>query len=83
MYDVEEKRCHKVFKICKKYLIHYQKSIFRGNITPSNLVKLRSEIKKTIKKEKDTVAIIKMVSSNYYDEEVIGLRNDSYEDFFL
>ncbi|HFK1483072.1 CRISPR-associated endonuclease Cas2 [Bacillus cereus] len=29
-YDVNEKRVTKVFKICKKYLNHYQKSTFRG-----------------------------------------------------
>ena len=28
-YDVGEKRVQKVFKICKKYLSHFQKSVFR------------------------------------------------------
>ena len=35
-YDVNEKRVQKVFKICKKYLSHFQYSVFRGEITPSN-----------------------------------------------
>ncbi|MEG2717526.1 MAG: CRISPR-associated endonuclease Cas2, partial [Eubacterium sp.] len=39
-YDINEKRVGKVFKICKKYLIHYQKSVFRGEITPSKLIAL-------------------------------------------
>lgn len=29
-YDVGEKRVQKVFKVCKKYLSHFQKSVFRG-----------------------------------------------------
>ena len=36
----------KVFKICKKYLSHYQKSVFRGDMTPSKLISLRNELKK-------------------------------------
>lgn len=36
MYDIGEKKVGKVFKICKKYLVCFQKSVFRGKITPSN-----------------------------------------------
>ena len=37
-YDVNEKRVQKVFKICKKYLSHFQKSVFRGEMTPSKFI---------------------------------------------
>ncbi|MFR6330931.1 MAG: CRISPR-associated endonuclease Cas2 [Eisenbergiella sp.] len=37
-YDVNEKRVQKVFKNCKKYLSHFQFSVFRGEITPSCLL---------------------------------------------
>ena len=47
-YDVNEKRVNKVFKVCKKYLSHYQKSVFRGEITPSKLILLRKDIKKAL-----------------------------------
>ena len=50
-YDVNEKRVQKVFKICKKYLSHFQYSVFRGEITPSKLIELRTELNKTIDKE--------------------------------
>lgn len=40
-YDVKEKRVQKVFKVCKKYLSHFQYSVFRGEITPANLVNLK------------------------------------------
>ena len=48
-YDVGEKRVQKVFKVCKKYLTHYQKSVFRGDMTPSKFISLRSELNKVIR----------------------------------
>ena len=49
-YDVNEKRVQKVFKICKKYLSHFQFSVFRGEITPSKLIELKTELNKIINK---------------------------------
>ena len=34
-----------IFKICKKYLTHVQKSVFEGEITPVLLRKLYLELK--------------------------------------
>jgi len=55
-YDVNEKRVQKVFKICKKYLSHFQYSVFRGEITPSNMILLSNELKKVIKKAQKNCA---------------------------
>ena len=63
-YDVGEKRVQKVFKVCKKYLTHYQKSVFRGDMTPSKFISLRSELNKVIDKDEDFVCIIKRISDN-------------------
>ena len=41
--DAGKKILPKVFKICKKYLSHYQKSVFRGDMTPSKFIKLKNE----------------------------------------
>lgn len=68
-YDVGEKRVQKVFKICKKYLSHFQYSVFRGEITPSKLILLRNELKKVIKEEEDFVCIIKLRNDNVFGEE--------------
>lgn len=57
-YDVNEKRVQKVFKICKKYLSHFQYSVFRGEITPSKLIELRTELNKTIDKEEDFIKTV-------------------------
>ena len=71
-YDVGEKRVQKVFKVCKKYLTHYQKSVFRGDMTPSKFISLRSELNKVIDKDEDFVCIIKLMNDNVFGEEVLG-----------
>jgi CRISPR-associated protein Cas2 len=76
-YDVGEKRVQKVFKICKKYLSHFQKSVFRGEMTPSKLIKLRNELKSVIDEEEDFICIIKLMNDNVFGEEVIGNNSES------
>lgn len=73
-YDVNEKRVQKVFKICKKYLSHFQYSVFRGEITPSLLIKLKEEIKSAIDEDEDFVCILKLKNDNVYGEEIIGSK---------
>lgn len=70
-YDVNEKRVQKVFKICKKYLSHFQRSVFRGEITPSKLMLLKKELKKIIDDEEDFVCIIKLMNDNVFGEEIL------------
>ncbi|MCD3297820.1 CRISPR-associated endonuclease Cas2, partial [Clostridium botulinum] len=65
-YDVKEKRVNKVFKVCKKYLAHYQKSVFRGEITPSNIIKLREDLKKVIDESEDFICIIKLLNNKVF-----------------
>lgn len=81
--DVGKYRVAKVFKICKKYLKHHQKSIFRGNITPSNQIKLRDELKKIIDKELDFISIIKVMNTGSFAEETIGTDKKECESIFL
>lgn len=73
-YDVKEKRVQKVFKVCKKYLSHFQYSVFRGEMTPSKLIRLRNDLEKVIKKDEDFVCIIKLMSNNVFGEEILGSK---------
>ncbi|WP_326910553.1 CRISPR-associated endonuclease Cas2 [Sedimentibacter sp. MB31-C6] len=82
MYDVNEKRVHKIFKICKKYFAHHQNSIFRGEITPSNLIKLKNEIKGIINPNEDYFTIIKFIGKGNFAEEELGKIKNS-ESIFL
>lgn len=71
-YDVGEKRVQKVFKVCKKYLSHFQKSVFRGEMSPSKLLQMRNDLNKVINAEEDFVCIIKLMNDNVFGEEVLG-----------
>jgi CRISPR-associated protein Cas2 len=82
-YDVGEKRVQKVFKICKKYFKHHQKSVFRGHITPANLIKLKGELNKTIRKDEDYISIIKLVSTSDFEEETLGICIKQSESLFI
>lgn len=74
-YDVKEKRVNKVFKVCKKYLSHFQKSVFRGEITPSKLILLKKDLNKIIEKDEDFICIIKLMNNNVFGEEILGVKD--------
>jgi len=82
-YDIGEDRVHKVFKICKKYFKHHQKSVFRGHITPANLIQFKSELKKIIDYEEDFVSIIKVMNQAAFDEETLGNPGLDPESIFI
>lgn len=74
-YDVNEKRVQKVFKVCKKYLSHFQFSVFRGDVTPAKLIELENELNRIINQEEDFVCIIKLMNDNVFGEEVLGKQD--------
>lgn len=71
-YDVGKKRVQKVFKICKKYLSHFQKSVFRGEMTPSKFMQLRGELNRVLDDEEDFVCIIQLMNDKVFGEEILG-----------
>ena len=73
-YDVGEKRVNKVFKVCKKYLSHYQKSVFRGEMSPSKLINFEKDINNVIDKNEDFICIIKLMNESIFGEEVLGVN---------
>ena len=82
-YDVKEKRVNKVFKKCKKYLNHWQKSVFRGALTNAQILELEFELKKIINKKKDFISIIKIMDFKTIGETTLGTVEKNTEDIFL
>jgi CRISPR-associated protein Cas2 len=86
MYDIADeeseagkRRVNKVFKICKKYLEHHQKSVFRGEISPSRLLKLQKELQDVIDEELDFITIIKLKNKESFLEDTMGKKeNDMF-----
>lgn len=81
--EAGKNRVTKVFKVCKKYFSHHQKSIFRGEITPANLIKLTHELKKIIDKDHDFITLLKFANENSFDEEILGTSPHGENPIFL
>ena len=88
VYDInlEEKEgqrvLRKVFKTCKKYLVHIQNSVFEGEISKVQITKMQQELKPYIDKELDSVIIFKSRQERWLDKEFWGKEDDA-TDFFL
>ena len=82
-YDVGEIRVQKVFKICKKYLSHFQKSVFRGEMTPSKFMQLRGELNRVIDEEEDFVCIIQLMNDKVFGEEIFGNQKNENREILM
>ncbi|MBP7562635.1 MAG: CRISPR-associated endonuclease Cas2 [Candidatus Cloacimonetes bacterium] len=72
-YDVGEKRCTKMLKICRKYLEWVQNSVFEGKISDAGFEKMIFELKKTMNiDEGDSLVIYKFRQMKYYERKVYG-----------
>ena len=74
VYDVGEKRVTKVLKRCRKYLNWVQNSVLEGDISESNLKKLKMELERIIESDHDSVIIYTSRTTKYTDREIMGLR---------
>ena len=72
VYDINQKRVGKALKICRKYLMHVQKSVFEGKITETKLRALKKELEQLIDIKFDSVIIYCMDSVKYTKKEQIG-----------
>jgi CRISPR-associated protein Cas2 len=52
-----------------------------GEITASNIIKLRKELKKVINKKEDFVSIIKMMNEKSFEIESYGNEENEDKDF--
>ncbi len=82
VYDVEQKRVAKVLKTCRKYLYWVQNSVFEGEITEANLIKLKTELMGIIDEEKDSIIIYRFRTTKYSAVEIIGIQKGG-QDMFL
>ena len=76
-YDVNQKRVGKALKICRRYLVRVQRSVFEGRITEAQLNKLLRELKSILNTDEDTVCIYEMESTRYVNKVQIGIVEDN------
>jgi len=87
VYDISQsengqKRWSNIFKICKKYLSHIQNSVFEGEISKVQLIKLQKELKSYIDRELDSVIIFKSREERWLNKEFWG-KEDDKTSFFI
>jgi len=71
-YDIDEKRCVKVMKLCRKYLHHLQESVFVGELTDQQYRSLREALNKIIVPKEDCVIVYQMPSIKTFKVETLG-----------
>ena len=74
VYDVSKdengrKRWSHIFKICKKYMSHIQNSVFEGELSKVQLIKMQNELKPYINSELDSVILFKSRQQRWLDKE--------------
>lgn len=82
VYDFNVKRVGKALKITRKYLSWVQNSVFEGEISLANLVKLKMELTRLINPDEDSVIIYAFRSLKYSERIEIGLKKGG-DDFIL
>ena len=72
-----------VFKICKKYLVHIQNSVFEGELLESQAIKLKAELDEYIRENQDSVILFKSRNQRWMEKEFLGMIEDDKTDNFL
>ena len=72
-----------VFKTCKKYLVHIQNSVFEGELLESQAIKLKAELDRYIRDDKDSVILFKSRNQRWLEKEFLGMIEDDKTDSFL
>lgn len=71
----------RVFNICKKYLRHIQNSVFEGELSDSQEIALKTELKKHIRNDIDSIILFKSRQEKWLDKEFWGKTDDNMSNF--
>lgn len=71
-----------VFKICKKYLSHVQKSVFEGELSLGLLKQLEAELSEWIRTDIDSIIVFKSRNKRWLEKEFWGAEDDLTSNFF-
>lgn len=86
IYDIKsdeggQKASSKTFKICKKYLTHIQNSVFEGELSEAQLLKLKMELNAIIREDRDSLIVFKSRSERWIPKEFWGVQEDRLSNF--
>lgn len=81
VYDVGEKRVAKVLKFLRTYLNWIQNSVFEGEVTESQLMKIRNRLVQIINTNEDSVIIFTSREKRWLSKSVIGREKNVIDNF--
>ena len=70
-----------VYKICKKYLVHIQNSVFEGEISKSQLLKMKMELKMHLREDLDSLIVFKSRNEIWLNKEFWAKADDKTSNF--
>lgn len=71
----------RVFKICKRYLIHIQNSVFEGELSPAQLLELKHELSRELRSDIDSCIIFNNRNSKWLKKEFLTKEIDHQTQF--
>ena len=81
VYDIKEKRVAKMLKLCRKYLMWIQNSVFEGEITEVKLKKFEAKAREIMNMNEDSLILFKNSSAKWLEKEIIGNERCSTDNF--
>ncbi|MGC8940762.1 MAG: CRISPR-associated endonuclease Cas2, partial [Candidatus Nanoarchaeia archaeon] len=74
VYDVNVGRVNKVCKFLRMYLNWVQNSVFEGELTESELVKVEAGLKEIIGKNEDSITIYILPNEKVVKRKFLGIK---------
>ncbi|MBT9140533.1 MAG: CRISPR-associated endoribonuclease Cas2 [Dehalococcoidia bacterium] len=71
-YDVNVGRVNRVLKIGRRYLNWVQNSLLEGELTAAQLARLKSDVKKVIDEDEDSVVFYLSRRQQYLERQIMG-----------
>ncbi len=81
VYDFNVKRVGKMLKLCRKYLMWIQNSVFEGEISEVKLKELLLQAKSFMDKNEDSIIIFSGISQSTLRKQVVGYERCSTDNF--
>ena len=82
VYDVAEERVNKINRYLRTYLHWIQNSVFKGDITESNLHRMIDGLHDIIDEDYDSVTVYVLPSEKYLKKIVLGIEKGDTEMIF-
>lgn len=77
VYDISSPhRLVRVLKIFRKYLEWVQNSAFEGELTESQFLNLKKELRKVVDRDKDSILFFYSESKKYVSKEILGIEKN-------